>query len=90
MSTLLLLTSTTQPSAEVLPIERRAQADVDQWARRFVQAAIEIVGGDRPVAQLLRWTSAEVYDELLGSYLTPPQWEAPRGRRGGGAGPGGG
>lgn len=52
------------PGAEVLPLEHRARVDVEQWARRFVQAAIEIVGGDRPVSQLLRWTTPEVYDEL--------------------------
>ena len=31
---------------------------------RFGQAAVEIVGGDRPATQLLRWTSPEVYAEL--------------------------
>ena len=37
---------------------------VEQWARRFAQAAVEIVGGDRPVSQLLRWTTSEVYADL--------------------------
>jgi len=35
----------------------RDEAEVDLWARRFAQAAVEIVGGDRPVSQLLRWTT---------------------------------
>jgi len=39
-------------------------ADLGAWAGRFAQAAVEIVGGDRPVTQLLRWTSAEVYADL--------------------------
>jgi hypothetical protein len=40
------------------------QPPVEQWARRFAQAAVEIVGGDRPPSQLLRWTTAEVYADL--------------------------
>jgi hypothetical protein len=28
------------------------------------QAAVEIVGGDRPASQLLRWTSADVFADL--------------------------
>jgi hypothetical protein len=42
----------------------RRRRSVDRWAHRFAQAAVEIVGGDRPVTQLLRHTSAEVYDDL--------------------------
>jgi hypothetical protein len=48
----------------VVAIDRRQQAVVEEWTRRFVQAAVEIVGGDRPVSQLLRWTLPEVYDDL--------------------------
>lgn len=40
------------------------QADVETWARRFAQAAVEVVGGDRPASQLLRWTTGEVYADL--------------------------
>lgn len=40
------------------------EAEVEAWARRFAQAAVEIVGGDRPVSQLLRWTTAAVYQDL--------------------------
>jgi hypothetical protein len=38
--------------------------DLTAWAATFAQAVVEVVGGDRPVAQLLRWTTARVYDEL--------------------------
>lgn len=38
--------------------------DVRGWAARFVQAVVEVLAGDRPVGQLVRWTSADVYDEL--------------------------
>lgn len=37
---------------------------VESWAHRYCQAAVEIAGGDRPVSQLLRWTSARVYADL--------------------------
>jgi hypothetical protein len=34
------------------------------WAGRFVQAVVEVIAGDRPPQQLLRWTSARVYADL--------------------------
>ena len=33
-------------------------------AHRFVQAVVEIMSGDRPCAQLVRWTDRAVYDDL--------------------------
>jgi hypothetical protein len=38
--------------------------DVRDWAARFVQAVAEVIGGDRPVAQLIRWTDQEVYLDI--------------------------
>jgi Family of unknown function (DUF6459) len=38
--------------------------DVQVWAARFAQAVVEVLGGDRPLAQLVRWTSQRVYLEL--------------------------
>lgn len=34
------------------------------WAARFAQAVVEVLGGDRPLSQLVRWTSDRVYAEL--------------------------
>ena len=42
----------------------RPEAEVRAWATRFAQAVVEVTGGDRPVTQLLRWTSARVYADL--------------------------
>lgn len=42
----------------------RAPGDLDAWAGRFVQAAVEIVGGDRPLSQLARWTTRAIYVDL--------------------------
>lgn len=38
--------------------------DVQLWAARFAQAVVEVLGGDRPLAQLVRWTSHRVYVDL--------------------------
>ena len=42
----------------------RERERLEAWAQRFTQAAVEIAGGDRPVAQLLRWTTPAVYEDL--------------------------
>jgi hypothetical protein len=41
-------------------------ADVEDVAARFARALVEVVCGDRGVHQLLRWTTDEVYRDLLG------------------------
>ena len=33
----------------------REHREVQAWAARFAQATVEVLGGDRPVSQLLRW-----------------------------------
>lgn len=38
--------------------------ELEAWAMRYAQAAVEIVGGDRPTTQLVRWTAGEVYADL--------------------------
>jgi hypothetical protein len=46
------------------PAAAEASDDVRVWARRFAQAVVEVTGGDRPVTQLLRWTTPRVYQDL--------------------------
>lgn len=53
------------------PTARAALPDPRRWAARFVQAVVEVLAGDRPHGQLVRWTSAEVYDEI-GARVAPP------------------
>ncbi len=48
----------------VVPIDRRLRRSIEGWAHRFAQAAVEIVAGDRPASQLVRWTSSDVYADL--------------------------
>lgn len=40
------------------------EPNLDGFATRFAQALVEVVGGDRGVYQLMRWTTDEVYEEL--------------------------
>lgn len=54
----------TSPGGTVVPIERGMRRAIEAWTRRYVQAAVEIVGGDRPATQLVRWTTPEVYADL--------------------------
>lgn len=51
-------------AADVVPIGSAPRARFERFAARFVQAAVEIAGGDRPVGQLVRWTSASVHQDL--------------------------
>ena len=46
------------------PTPRSALPEPRTWAGRFVQAVIEVLAGDRPPSQLVRWTSTEVYDDV--------------------------
>jgi hypothetical protein len=68
------------PELHVVPRETTTeQREVQVWAARFAQATVEVLGGDRPVSQLLRWTSARVYADLdrrvriLGRTAAAPQ-----------------
>lgn len=54
----------TGPGCDVVPVDVRTRRDLERWARRFCQAAVEIAGGDRPAAQLSRWTTASVLTDL--------------------------
>jgi len=48
----------------VVPVDRRMQRMIEERAHRFCQAAVEIVAGDRPVSQVVRWASREVHADL--------------------------
>jgi Family of unknown function (DUF6459) len=49
---------------DVVDIERAARREFERFSNRIVQAAVEIVGGDRPLSQVLRWTTPAVYQDL--------------------------
>lgn len=35
-----------------------------RWAAQFIQGLLEVVAGDRPAPQLLRWTTPAVYEQI--------------------------
>lgn len=47
--------------ADALP---DAVPDIYNWAPRLVQAVAEVIAGDRPIGQLIRWTDSDVYADL--------------------------
>jgi hypothetical protein len=49
---------------DVVPIDVLVRRELESWSRRYAQAVVEIVNGDRPVSQLVRWTSPRVHEEL--------------------------
>ena len=72
-----------RPDAPALEIDRGQAIEIGraELARRGVDAsgwtAVAVVDGSPDASADFVWetSGADVYDELLGSYLTPPQWE---------------
>ncbi len=50
--------------ADVVDIGRAARHEFERFSGRIISAIVEIVGGDRPVSQVLRWTTPTVYQDL--------------------------
>jgi hypothetical protein len=53
-----------RPRLNLVEGDGRAVDDVQAWAARFAQAVVEVLGGDRPLPQLVRWTTKRVYNDL--------------------------
>ncbi|WP_426562251.1 Rv3235 family protein [Angustibacter sp. McL0619] len=51
---------------------RRDLPDPDAWSRGLVQVLVEVVAGQRPCTQLLRWTSTGVYEQVRRERMPPP------------------
>jgi len=49
---------------DVVPIDSRVRRKLEGWSYRYVESAVQIVNGDRPVSQLVRWSSRRVHEEL--------------------------
>lgn len=50
--------------ANVVAVSPTRRRELATWARTFAQASVEIVLGDRPVSQLVRWTTPHVHRDL--------------------------
>ncbi|MBF4161876.1 Rv3235 family protein [Nocardioides acrostichi] len=53
-----------ESGSQVIPIDRQARREADQWVWRVAQVAVEIVSGNRSSSQLLRCVSSDVYADL--------------------------
>ena len=55
-----------EPRPHLNLVEEHGSAvdDLSAWAARFAQAVVEVLGGDRPLPQLVRWTTNRVYSDL--------------------------
>jgi hypothetical protein len=50
--------------AAAAPAADRGDREGQAWSATVAQAVLEVLGGDRPVTQLLRWTDVRVYQDL--------------------------
>jgi hypothetical protein len=51
---------------DLVAVTASERRHVDAFVGRYLQAVVEIAAGDRPLAQVLRHTVPEVYDDLAG------------------------
>lgn len=55
----------TRPGCDLLEVAASVRTELEQWVGRHAQAAVEIVAGDRPASQLLRWNRHDVHQDLV-------------------------
>lgn len=53
------------PTRPQLRLVGAPSSDLGRFAARFATAVVEVIAGDRGPQQLFRWTSVEVYEDLL-------------------------
>ena len=53
------------PARPRLRVVTGEERELDAFSARFAQAVVEVIGGDRGVHQLMRWTTEWVYADLM-------------------------
>jgi hypothetical protein len=53
------------PRRPYLRVVTGEERELDAFSARFAQAVVEVIGGDRGVHQLMRWTTEWVYADLM-------------------------
>lgn len=53
------------PARPGLRLVTGVERELDGFCARFAQAVVEVIGGDRGVHQLMRWTTEDVYTDLM-------------------------
>ena len=54
-----------RPGCDLVPVPEALRSELARWVERYTQAAVEIVAGDRPAAQLTRWNRLDVQQDLV-------------------------
>ena len=54
------------------PTGTAALPPLRRWSGQFTQAVVEVLAGDRPLSQLVRWTTSVVFDDLAGRIDASP------------------
>ena len=44
-----------------------------QWGRRLVQVVVEVIAATRPASQLVRWSTKDVYDDIVSRIVRGPR-----------------
>lgn len=50
--------------ADTVVVAPAVRRELHRWAMTFAQACAEVVLGDRPASQLVRWTTPEIHQEI--------------------------
>ena len=50
--------------ADTVVVSPAVRRELHRWAMTFAQACVEVVLGDRPASQLVRWTTPEIHREI--------------------------
>ena len=53
-----------RPGHDHVTVDPRLRADMTRWVERYAQGVLEVVSGERPPAQLARWTRGDVHADL--------------------------
>ncbi len=49
---------------DIVAVATATRRQLESWAGRYAQAVAEVATGDRPAAQVVRWSTPRVYDDL--------------------------
>lgn len=58
-------TAPARQGCDLVEVTPSAREELERWVERHAQAAVEIVAGDRPATQLVRWNHADVHQDLV-------------------------
>jgi hypothetical protein len=50
--------------ADTVVVSPAVRRELTRWVMTFAQACVEVVLGDRPASQLVRWTTPEIHREI--------------------------